>query len=121
MGFLSGVEIMANPEHVEILKQGVEVWNRWRSKHPGIRPELKQAEFARANLEGANFSGTDLNVANLNGANLSGTNLNRVDLNGAKLADANLLGANLFEAKLIQADLTGANLSRAKLTGTNLQ
>jgi hypothetical protein len=23
---------MANPEHVEILKQGVEVWNQWRKE-----------------------------------------------------------------------------------------
>ena len=25
---------MANPEHFEILKQGVDVWNRWREKNP---------------------------------------------------------------------------------------
>jgi hypothetical protein len=25
---------MANPEHVEILKQGVDVWNKWRKKSP---------------------------------------------------------------------------------------
>ena len=25
---------MANPEHLEILKQGVEQWNKWRMEYP---------------------------------------------------------------------------------------
>ncbi len=25
---------MANPEHLAILKQGVEVWNEWRKRNP---------------------------------------------------------------------------------------
>ena len=29
---------MANPEHLEILKQGVEQWNKWREEHPEVRP-----------------------------------------------------------------------------------
>ena len=33
---------MANPEHVEILKQGVEVWNRWRTEENQKElPDLK--------------------------------------------------------------------------------
>jgi hypothetical protein len=31
---------MANPEHVEILKQGVEVWNQWKAKNLKINPDL---------------------------------------------------------------------------------
>lgn len=31
---------MANPEHVEILKQGVDVWNRWREENPEVVPDL---------------------------------------------------------------------------------
>ena len=31
---------MANPEHLKILKDGVEVWNRWREEHPEIEPDL---------------------------------------------------------------------------------
>jgi hypothetical protein len=31
---------MANPEHVKILKQGVEVWNRRRDENPGVRSDL---------------------------------------------------------------------------------
>lgn len=47
---------MANPEHVEILKQGVEVWNRWREKNP----------FKEIDFEGANLEGLDLKEASLN-------------------------------------------------------
>jgi len=39
---------MANPEHVEILKQGVEAWNHWRSEHPDVIPELANVDFTRA-------------------------------------------------------------------------
>ena len=34
---------MANPEHLAILKQGVEVWNQWRDEHPEIQPNLSRA------------------------------------------------------------------------------
>ena len=36
---------MANPEHLEILKQGVETWNRWRSLHSDIKPNLSYADL----------------------------------------------------------------------------
>lgn len=36
---------MANPEHVAILKSGVEEWNRWREENPGIRPDLEGADL----------------------------------------------------------------------------
>ncbi len=44
---------MANPEHLKILKQGVEVWNRWREEHLDGRPNLLRANLQGANLEGA--------------------------------------------------------------------
>ena len=51
---------MANPEHVEILKQGVDVWNRWREENPEIlKPDLSNANFLDAILVKlpANFRG----------------------------------------------------------------
>ena len=42
---------MANQEHLDILKQGVQAWNQLRKEHPNIRPNLY-----RANLSGANLS-----------------------------------------------------------------
>ena len=36
---------MANQEHVDILMQGVEVWNAWRKEHPGEEPDLSHANL----------------------------------------------------------------------------
>jgi hypothetical protein len=42
---------MANQEHLEILKRGVEVWNEWREqRHPALRPDLSEADLIGANL-----------------------------------------------------------------------
>ena len=70
---------MANEEHLKILKQGVEQWNKWRLEN-AIRPDLS----------GANLSGADLIDANLSGAYLSGADLSDANLSGADLSGANL-------------------------------
>jgi hypothetical protein len=41
---------MANQEHLDIRKQGVEVWNQWRQEHTDIRPDLRDADPRRADL-----------------------------------------------------------------------
>jgi hypothetical protein len=41
---------MADEEHVALLKQGVEVWNRWREENPNIWPNLTGAELSDVNL-----------------------------------------------------------------------
>ncbi|MCF8032660.1 MAG: toll/interleukin-1 receptor domain-containing protein [Desulfarculaceae bacterium] len=133
---------MANRKHLEILKQGVEVWNKWRKENPKIRPDLIEARLRgehlfKANLSGANLiradlsraylrwadlggadlGGADLSGANLSGADLSGANPSGANLSGANLRWADLRGTNLSEAKLDLANLSGANLSGAGLSG----
>jgi hypothetical protein len=121
---------MANEEHLKILKQGVEVWNRWREENPGIRPMLSEANFSKADLKRVDFSRADLGFADLSFANLSEGNLGGTDLSLAnlswadisqvKLSGASLIGADLSQTNLSQANLYRANLNRADLTGTNL-
>ncbi len=48
---------MANPEHLEILKQGVEAWNQWREQNPQTKPDLSGAILREANLRGADLGG----------------------------------------------------------------
>jgi hypothetical protein len=68
---------MANPEHLDIFKQGVEIWNGWRQKNAAIRPNLSRIDFSGTDLSGFDLIGTDLSKANLSGADLSGANLSR--------------------------------------------
>ena len=37
---------MANQEQLDILKQGVVVWNEWRKKNLGVGADLKLCQFA---------------------------------------------------------------------------
>jgi hypothetical protein len=136
---------VASEEHLQIIRQGVEIWNAWRRKNPEAIPDLSGANLAGANLIGADLRGADLrrakfslayldevdlSEANLSGAffdnatlrnaNLRKANLNGAILIGAILAGANLSGANLAVANLFCAVLCGANLSRADLQYSNL-
>jgi TIR domain-containing protein/pentapeptide repeat protein len=106
---------MANPEHLEILKRGVEVWNKWRQENPTIFPDLSQADLIESSLNNANLANTDLVFAILYLSDLTG-----VDLSGANLSYANLIEANLTYANLKGADLTSTDLSSANLSGVNL-
>jgi uncharacterized protein YjbI with pentapeptide repeats len=101
---------MANPEHLEILKQGVEVWNEWRT-HDEIVPDLKGSNLTGADLKMANLIGADLRSAKLRGVNLTGA-----DLTGADLKMANLTGSDLRLANLYGADFSAANLYGADFT-----
>jgi hypothetical protein len=105
---------MANPEQLSILRQGVEVWNKWRAS-PN---ESAHLDLRRANLSGLNCNGVDLNGVDLGGADFDGVSLNSADLCGADLRGARLTG-NLSEVNLFAAKLTGANLTGALLWGTN--
>jgi len=116
---------MANPEHLQILEQGVEAWNQWRNKNRDIAPDLSKADLHEAILTRTGLVETNLGGGLLTWKNNIGANLSRAGLTGANLAGANLTAANLHEAILTNAGLTEAslreaNLRRANLTGADL-
>ena len=116
---------MTNPEHLEILEQGVEAWNKWRDENDEIIPNLSKADLSKADLFGADLFGANLREADLSGANLGAAylhaaNLREAYISGAHLSKAHLIGANLSKAHLFGAHLSGANLSGAHLRGADL-
>lgn len=111
---------MANPEHLEILKKGVEAWNRWRERNPGLWPDLVRANLRGLNLYGVNFFTTDLREANLSGCDLRGANLSGSILIWADISDADLRGADLYIANMNGAKLRGADLEFASMGVTIL-
>jgi uncharacterized protein YjbI with pentapeptide repeats len=96
---------MANQEHLEILKQGVDTWNKWRKENIDIQPDLSRANLFGIYLNKANLSNAILANAHLEGANLSeahleGANLKKAYLHGINLSNAHLEGANISEARM---------------------
>jgi len=116
---------MANPEHLEILKQGVEKWNTWRKDNPNALPDLFAANLSMADLGGANLSGanllmTILEEADLRGAVLKEADVFRANLRRAVLKEAKISRAILKETNLRGADLSGANLFKSEFSGVDL-
>jgi uncharacterized protein YjbI with pentapeptide repeats len=135
---------MAIAQHLEILKSGVEAWNRWRSENPAVRPDLSDADISHftvngvrpADLRGANLrevsldysylKGSDLREADLEGASFEHANLSEAYLEGVCLCHANLKRANLHKARcggtqFHHADLSGASLVETDVEGTVFQ
>lgn len=112
---------MANPEHVAILKQGVEVWKQWWKDNPIVWSDLFTVDLRGADLRGADLRGITFSEANLEGANLEEANLEGANLNGVYFQKANLRRANLMGALLFTTDLQGANLSTADLSTADLR
>lgn len=89
---------MANREHLEFLKKGVEIWNNWRDRKQNVIPDLKGVDLSDLNLSFINLRKTMLSNANLNKTKLIGA-----DLEGASLINTDLVGADLSEAKINKA------------------
>lgn len=115
---------------LEILKQDVEAWNKWRRWNPDIvfdlsganltKSNLERADFSRMNLSGVDFQDANLTRANFSGSNLSGANLRGATLLLATLVDADFTGVNFIQTILGHANFTDANLTGANLAGMAL-
>ena len=106
---------MPNPEHLAILKQGVEVWNRWRDRTLK-REATRKTPFRRLVPD---LSDMDLSSIDLSGANLASTNLERANFDRAKLSFTNFDGANLQYATFRKAECIGATFNGSNLTHTS--
>lgn len=111
---------LASEEHLEILGQGVGVWNCWRDANPGIKPDLTEAELAGRDLGNGNFSAADLSNAKMPSADLHNADLTGANLSYAVLMDANVSNANLERADLIFTQLWEADLNSSSFVGAGL-
>jgi hypothetical protein len=111
---------MANPEHIAILQESVEVWNQWRRKHPIPSPDFSGADLSGATLIGADLLGANLIGTNLNGAHLEVANLNQARIMGTDLGGAKLLWASLNMALLHQANFADAEIGYTTFANVDL-
>jgi len=58
---------MANPNHVDRLKESADAWNRYR-KQSGETPDLNEADLSGISIAGADLRGALMFRTNLRGA-----------------------------------------------------
>jgi hypothetical protein len=112
---------MADPKHVDILKQGVDAWNRWRDSHHYLRPDLREVDLQGVDIRGAYLAEADLSRVDFSGRDMSGALLDDADFTEAKFNDADLTKADLTRSNLFRADLVKANLEGAKLQAADFR
>jgi uncharacterized protein YjbI with pentapeptide repeats len=135
--------VMANPEHLAKLYEGVAAWNLWRKMNNTdidlsgadlcgehlFKSKLDKGYLSSENsscvldgayLRGVNLSGADLKKANLSGADLLGANLHGTNLSRTHLHESDLRYSDLSEAYLSGADISMANLCNVSLYSTEL-
>jgi uncharacterized protein YjbI with pentapeptide repeats len=127
--------LMANPEHLARLREGVTAWNRWRREDPSAEPDLDGEDLSRLKLKGVNFSRTSLVGTKMAGVDFGifaesacfvDSNLSRADLRAAKLTDGDFTGVLAREtrfgwADLNRTDFTNADLRQADLASCSLR
>ena len=111
---------MAAKAHLEILAQGVEVWNRWRTYSDGKLPDLRDANLTSAYLERADLSFTDLSGADLTNTNLVAANFLHAKLHRTNLTDAKPVYARFIRTNLDEADFTRSSILDAIFKNSSL-
>jgi uncharacterized protein YjbI with pentapeptide repeats len=97
---------MANPEHLEFLKQGVNVWNEWRSKHVDVLPDRSDVQLIAANLSGAQLSGANFTHVHLKHADLSRANLSSADFSRVYFSVTDFTDVSSDETTFTNNDLS---------------
>ena len=129
---------MANLQHIQWLKEGVEAWNARREEiefcpdftDANIPAELQGSRYnpptirTDTHLDGINFENATFRNASLNGICLRGANLQSAQLQNCQMwstdfSGANLSGADLEGVDLTRSNLINANLVRSKIKGTD--
>lgn len=125
---------MANPQHLEWLKEGVRSWNERRRNAP-FAPELDETDVSRylgaqeredirqisvilpeLNLSNANLSKSTLRSTDLSSSHFLSTNLSETRLQGSRFDGSLFVGSNLRKSYL-----ASASLANTKMWLTNLE
>lgn len=104
---------MANQEHIDILKKGMQEWDSWRRQNLAVVPDLSGADLSKMILWRGNFY-----RVNFKDAILQQTDFQFSDLSCSQFSNADLQNAGLCRTNLQQSIFNDANFKGAILGGT---
>ena len=118
---------MADDQHVEWFKQGVDYWNNLRQREhfqPDLSDDGRNSEiptlFVDKDLTGINLSEANLTLANLSNTNLTNADLTRTTFSATNLTNTNFTAADLTGSFHLGFSITGTKFRRAILNNAKL-
>lgn len=118
---------MADKQHIEWFKQGVEFWNNLRLTNdfePDFRDNGSNRDiltlFVDKDLTGINLSKANLTKTNLSNTNFTNSDLTRATFSGALLTSTNFTGADLTDSFHLGTSLKGTNFQQSILKDAKL-
>ncbi|PHR88490.1 MAG: hypothetical protein COA78_36490, partial [Blastopirellula sp.] len=118
---------MANPEHVEIVKQGARAVEKWKKNNEGNeeRLDLRNAVFSSLTFDGVDFSRSRVDHAKFNKAKLvkckfKKLSMANMEFNDAKLTKVDLSGATIVNSKFNKAELQEVSFHKTTLRNVDL-
>jgi hypothetical protein len=117
---------MANPQHLEILSQGVEVWNRWQKTNFNILPDLSNHNFENAempyiDLRNVLLNGSNFTNANFYYANFVNTVCHKTNFTSAYFSNAQIIKSWFDGASFVQANCLRTSFHDSILNGANFE
>ncbi len=103
---------MADEEHLELVRGGVEALNAFTKEHADVSLDLREADLRGMDLRNARIQGARLGGANLEGCDLRDARFNSSDMRGCNLRNADLRNTSMHRVVLTGADLRGAKIGR---------
>ena len=110
---------MANQEQLDILRQGVDVWNKWRNENSEVTIDLSEAHLEFNDLNGVDFRKANLRSSHFNHSEIIGAAFNNSNLDGTDFSSAKLIGTNFLRASFKSAELRYADFSDAIFSGVD--
>jgi hypothetical protein len=111
---------MADPEHLALVRSGVDNLNEFCRQNENVALDLEGADFSGMKLQNVRLQAAKLAGANFEGADLRNARFNSGDLRDVNFRDADLRGASLHRANITGADLRGAKFDTLGLGGQRM-
>lgn len=116
---------MANQEHLKIFRQGVSIWNQWRSENPDLKPDLSHTDLSDIDLSNTSILNTDMSHADLSESNFTDANFFAVNLLGSIFKNTNFIRIIFPKKNQVVGDRYFVNIfssdnNKFNLSNTNL-
>ena len=110
---------MADSEHIDLIKSGVETWNSWRTEFPENGPGLRLIDFEKEFRESnrgydmPEFNGYNFSDADFYGVTLRNCDFNNCVFDGSKIHCSDLCFANFTECSFRGVEMRLARIGSA--------